>query len=163
MLKKTFNAICIALIAALLLFQAGAAFADTDRITFPDRELISVPLSAFTVNGTAYVGVLAVDKAMTLKSATLQCVVIPVDADGTSTLALTNYDISATTGDNMLSTATVDCEALTALTQSDLTLSATAADLVLANGDFLYVTLVNNSAAMTNWEGAVLTLEVDVQ
>jgi hypothetical protein len=75
------------------------------------------------------------------------------------TFALANYDSSATTADNLLSTATVDLEGLTNNTVADLTPTATGADLVLADGDYVYATVISNNADMTGATGGVLTLE----
>lgn len=125
-------------------------------------ERISVALPLFTVNGTAHGGIFVVHGALRIMAISVCCEVIPADPDGLATLAVENYDLSATADDNLLSTATVDMEALTAQTSSDLTLTSTTADLTLADGDFIHATLVNDSAAMTNWAGAVLTIEYEL-
>ncbi len=122
----------------------------------------SVPLGA-TANTTTYTGVFIAHRAMTITKASIAYVAKPASSAGTVTFALTNYDLSATTDDNLLSTATIDLEGLTNKTTTDLTLTETGADLVLADGDYLYATIVSNNADMTGATGGVLTLEYTLQ
>ena len=112
-----------------------------------------------TANTTQYTGVFAVSRAMTITGARVAFQAAPASTSGTVTIALTNYDLSATTDDNLLSAATFDLETLTAKNSTALTLSATATDLVLAAGDYVYVTIISNNADMTGALGGVLTLE----
>jgi len=122
------------------------------------KHYVSVPL-AITANATAYTGVFVAHRAMTITKASVAFVAKPASTGGGVTLALSNYDLSATTSDNLLSTATIDLEGLTNLTASDLTLTSTAADKVLADGDFVYVTIISDNADMTGGTGGVLTIE----
>lgn len=128
-----------------------------------ERKKVSAPLPALTANSTVRAGLLCVQESCRIMAISIACHTIPVDADGTCTIAITNYDISGTPADdNLLSTATVDLEALVAKTTSDLTLTATVADLVLEDGDYVFASLVNNSAAIdTNMAGAVCTIEYE--
>lgn len=127
-----------------------------------ERKKVSVPLPALTANTTVYQGLLVIQEKVRVMAISIAAQTKPADADGTCTLAITNYDISAAAGDNLLSAATVDLEALTNLTASDLTLTATVADLILDDGDYVYASLVNNSAAIdTNMAGGVVTIEYE--
>jgi hypothetical protein len=126
------------------------------------KHYVSVPLTT-TANTTSQTGVFVAQRGMTITKASIAYVGKPASAAGTVTLALANYDLSATTSDNLLSAATVDLEGLTNFTASDLTLTATAADLVLADGDYIYATIVSNNVDMSGGTGGVLTLEYTLQ
>ena len=129
---------------------------------FPDGvvQVISVPLTV-TANATKYTGVLAVQRNVDVKKLSVCFQGVPVSSDGTVTLAVSNYDASASTSDNLISTSTVSLESLSNYTPSDLTLTTTVADLLLSDGDFVYATVVSNNADMTGANGGVLTMEVD--
>lgn len=118
----------------------------------------SAPLTC-TANTTVNCGVLVAQRAMVITKISVAFVTPPASSAGTVTLALKNYDLSATTDDNLLSTATVDLEALTAKTASNLTVTTTAADLTLAAGDYVYAAIVSNNADMTASSGGVITIE----
>lgn len=128
------------------------------------RQSVSVPLPAFTANSTVYAGLLPVTRAMRITKISLGVHTLPVDADGTCLLSITNYDLSATADDNLLSAASVNLESESvAKSGEELALTATAADLVLAAGDFIFATLVNNSAAIdTAMVGGVIHIEYDL-
>jgi hypothetical protein len=125
------------------------------------KQYTSVPLT-LTANATAITGVFVAQRAMTITKGSIAFAVKPASAAGTITLALANYDLSATADDNLLSAATIDLEALTAKTASDLTLTATGADLVLAAGDYVYATIVSNNVDAVGG-GGVITLEYTLQ
>lgn len=127
-----------------------------------ERKKVSVALPALTANATVRLGLFVVQEKVRIMAISIAAHTKPADADGVCTIAVTNYDVSATAEDNLLSTATVDLEALTNQTASDLTLTATAADLVLDDGDYVFASLVNNSAAIdTNMAGGVATIEYE--
>lgn len=142
--------------------KANMAAATGELTGAGPKHYVSVPLGA-TANATTYTGVFVAHRAMTITKASVAFVAVPASTLGTATLALTNYDLSATTDDNLLSTATIDLEGLTNKTASDLTLTATSADLVLADGDYVYATIISNNADMTGGTGGVLTLEYTLQ
>lgn len=118
-------------------------------------------LPTFTANSTARVALLAVTRPIRVVRIDVVAYTIPSDADGTCTIQVINYDLSATTEDELA--AAWNTEGLTAKTPTSLTLTATAADLILAEGDCIYAVLVNNSAAIdTNWAAAGATIEYEV-
>jgi hypothetical protein len=140
----------------------GGTLAVTGELTGTGPKFYaSVPIS-LTANATTSTGVFVAHRAMTITKASVAFVTKPGSAAGTITFALANYDLSATTDDNLLSTATIDLEGLTAKTTTDLTLTTTAADKVLADGDFIYATIVSNNADATGG-GGVLTIEYTLQ
>ena len=77
-------------------------------------------------------------------------------AGGTNTLAIDNYDKSATAARNVLSTTNIDPTTITAKTGLKLTLSATASNLYMDEGDVLNFTLVCGTMT-TDGEGLSLT------
>jgi len=122
------------------------------------RGSVSVELSQFTANTTVYVPIMAVPTDITIDKVYLAARVIPVDADGTCTVRVVNYDVSATADDEIV--AAWDAEGLTAKTSTSMTVITTDSINALSATDYLYVELTNNSAAIdTNWEDAVLTIE----
>lgn len=133
--------------------MAGTKFASGST------QVVSVPLTV-TANSTVYTGVLAVQRDVNVSKASVAFKSAPVSSNGTVTLALSNYDASASAADNLLSTATVSLESLSDNTPSDLTLTSTSGDLQLSDGDYVYVTAVSNNSDMTGGTGGVLTLEV---
>lgn len=119
-----------------------------------------VNLPVFSPNATVYVGLLDVPGPIRVVRIIVSAYIIPDDADGTTTIQIINYDLSATTEDELA--AAWNAEGLTAKTGTSLTLTATAADLILAEGDTVYAVLVNNSAAInTNWAAASVTIEYE--
>jgi hypothetical protein len=134
----------------------------TDMAGDAKRHSVSFNLPAFVANNTVRVGLLCcpTGKVITIKSAMLSAYTIPVDADGTCTVRLVNYDVSATTDDEVV--AAWDAEGLVAKTATGLVV-ITAADVnKMEEDDYLYLEMVNNSVAIdTPWAGAVLTLEYE--
>lgn len=130
----------------------------------PARQSVSVPLPALTANNAVVVGLLPVDRAIRITKIAIACTTIPVDADGTCLLAISNHDKSGSADDNLLGAATFDLEGISAAKETEaLTLTATAADLILAAGDFVFATLTSDSAAIdTNMAGASLVIEFDI-
>lgn len=125
------------------------------------RNHVSIPIYA-TANATVTFGELAAQRAITIKGISVTFHTKPTSALGTVTLAVTNYDLSATADDNLLNAATYDLEGLTNKTTVDLTLTATTADLSLSDGDFIYCQIVSNNADMTGGTGGVLTVEYTI-
>ena len=129
----------------------------------PSRQYASVAIPDLTPNTTGRVGLLAVQQALKVTKISIASYNAPADADGGMTLAITNYDQSATADDNLLGAATFDLESLTAKESEALALTATAADLILAANDFVFADFVNDSAAIdTNLGGAVIVIEYDL-
>lgn len=128
------------------------------------RQSVSVDIGVFTANATRRVGLLAVTRAIRITKIAIAIHTLPADADGAMTLAITNYDSSATADDNLLTAATENLKTLTvAKVAEDLVLTATAADLVLGAGDYVFASLVHDAAAIdTNMAGAVVTIEFDL-
>lgn len=127
------------------------------------NEIVAVPINVLTANTTVIQGCLAISKATRIVGIQIAAHVAPIDADGDSTLAITNYDLSATTDDNLLAAATFDLETLTAKNAEALSLTTTLADLILAAGDYVFASLVNSSAAIdTAMVGAVLLFELEI-
>jgi len=87
--------------------------------------------------------------------------VVPA-AGGTNTLAISNYDKSATTARNVLSTTNIDPTVLTLNQGLQLTLSTTVASLMMDQGDLLNCTLVTGNPMTTDGEGYVLTVVINV-
>lgn len=135
---------------------------DIDSIDF-EKAIYTVPFSLVT-NTTTIGGVAAISRAVRVTKISLCMFVIPIDADGTATLAVHSYDASANADDNLLGSATFDLETFTTVKESqNLTLSSTAADLILAAGDYIHMEVVGSSAAIdTDMEGAVLTVECEI-
>lgn len=126
------------------------------------RKVVSVPLPNGTANTTVNTGILAVARPIKVTRISVCAFTIPVDADGTLTLEVLNYDSSANAADTQMAAA-FNLETLTTAKESqDLTLTATAADLLLDAGDYLYAALVSNSAAIdTAMAGAVVSIEYE--
>lgn len=82
-------------------------------------------------------------------------------AGGTNTFAVDNYDKSATTARNALSTTNIDPTTVTAKQGLQLTLTTTLANLVMDEGDVLNFTLVCGTMT-TDGEGYALTTVVHV-
>lgn len=125
------------------------------------RQIISVPITA-VANVTTTTAAFVVTRGMTVKAISVAFHTKPASSSGAVTLAVTNYDLGATTDDNLLSTSTVDLEALTDKTASDLTLTVTGPDLDLADGDFVFCQVVSDNVDMTAGLGGVLTFEVEI-
>lgn len=84
------------------------------------------------------------------------------------TLAIENYDKSATAGANLLSATNFDMETLTAKQGTQLTLSTTLANRMMDEGDTLWATLTTGATEVTAGQGISITLvlrgpEVDPQ
>lgn len=127
-----------------------------------ENQFIAVPLKDFVANTTVLQGCFPVNKAMRIVNIWVAALVVPIDADGDHTLAITNYDLSATTDDNLLVAATFDMESLTAKNSEALALTATSADLILAAGDMVHAALVNNTGAIdTDMVGGTLLFEIE--
>lgn len=116
---------------------------------------------ALVVNGATYktVQFIAPCNGCLLKELWTSSVV--AIAGGTDTLAISNYDKSATTALNVLSTANIDPTTITALTGLQLTLSATLSNLIMDEGDVLNATLVCGTMS-TAGEGLSLQVVVFV-
>lgn len=82
-------------------------------------------------------------------------------AGGTSTLAVSNYDASANSARNVLSTTNIDLTTIPAVEGLKLTLSTTKTNLMMDEGDVLNFTLVCGTQT-TNGEGLVMTAIVIV-
>ena len=96
----------------------------------------------------------------------LTAVVVPDYAS--VTLAFENYDKSATTGNNLLSTTNYNVESLTAKQGTQMTLSATQANREMDEGDVIWTTLTVGATEVTAGEGISVTLvlqgpEIDPQ
>jgi hypothetical protein len=126
------------------------------------RKVVSVSLPNGTPNTTVNTGVLAVARPMKVTRISVCAFTIPVDADGTLTLQVFNYDSSADATRSLMSAA-FNLETLTAAKKSqDMTLTATSADLLLDPGDYIYAAIVSNSAAIdTPMAGAVVSIEYE--
>lgn len=104
---------------------------------------VSVPLGApLLVDGATYkhaLFVAPVDGCYILEGWVANAVAI---AGGTNTLAFDNYDASANSARNVLSTTNIDPTAITANEGLKLTLSTTEANRLMDEGDVLNATLV---------------------
>lgn len=119
-------------------------------------------LPDFSANGTIRSAIMDLTRPIRVVRIAVSAYTIPSDADGTATIQIINYDLSATTEDELA--AAWNAEGLTAKTATSLTLTATAADLILAEGDTIYAVMVNNSAAIdTQWAAASVTIEYEVR
>ena len=116
--------------------------------------VIQSTAASTTYETTLYVGIAGADIFVIAGSYCLQ--VVPNYA--TSTLALENYDSSATADDNLLTTATVDLEDDTAQTAVALALTATTADRVISSGDQIHATVVIGATEVTAGKGLGITL-----
>jgi hypothetical protein len=126
----------------------GAATVTIYDLGNPTRLVMTVPLG-FTHSVATVTGCLAVTQTMQVRSISVASTIKPADADGTITLAISNYDSSVTTDDNLLVAATFDLESIaTAKIAEDLALTATGADLIVENGDFIYATVTSNGATI---------------
>jgi hypothetical protein len=121
------------------------------------QQAITVPLGPhLLVDGKTYKGVVFVAPCDGCVIKELHASASVAIAGGTDTLAVDNYDKSATTARNVLSTATIDPTSITALQGVQLTLSSTAANLLMDAGDVLNYTLVCGTMT-TDGEGLSLT------
>jgi len=127
------------------------------------KHYVSVPLLSTAAATTARTGVFIAHRACTITKGSISFVAFPGSSAGTCVFTLGNYDLSATTSDNLLSTTNIDVKAKTAYTTIDLTLTSTSADKVLADGDYVYASLVNDNSDATAGTGGVLTLEYTLQ
>ncbi len=134
---------------------------DVEGISSAEAKTISIVMPLVTVNGTKNFGIFAVSRAIRINKISIASVTKPADADGVITLAIKNYDLSATTDDNLLVAATFNLEGLTAKNSEDLSLTATVADLILAVGDMIHGSIVNDSAAIETDLTGVLTIEYE--
>lgn len=124
------------------------------------KHVITVPMPTLPVNDTKYVGVMAVPAGVSIiiTKVVLSAQTIPVDADGTCLVSLTNYDSGSTTDDVLV--AAWDAEGLVAKVGTQMTVIVAGDINTIAENDFLYVTLVNNSAVIDqDWLGACMTIE----
>jgi len=134
------------------------------------RELVSVPLPAFTANGTAPFFILAVSEhpvgngkeRFVLKKLSYGTRTVGVDTDGT--MLLNVFKKRGTTATQLVTSFSV--EGLTADDDANVPFDAgiTKADRTLQGGDVLYGSLVNNSAAIDTNPAAfaqALTVELD--
>lgn len=85
----------------------------------------------------------------------LKAVAAVAIAGGTSTLAIDNYDKSATTARNLLSTTNIDPTTITAKMGFELTLTTTEANKWMDEGDTINFTLVCGTMT-TDGEGLML-------
>ena len=126
----------------------------TSNLVYISGNLVPITAASTTYEMTLYVGIAGSDIFLTAGSYCVQ--VVPNYA--TSTLALENYDSSATTDDNLLSTATVDLEDDTAQTAVALTLTTTAADRVISSGDQIHATVAIGATEVAAGKGIGITL-----
>ena len=151
--------------AFLLRFFGGAAevfsfAATTGELIGPGpKHYVSVPVLAPAGALTTVTGVFIAHRACTITGGKLVFLAYPSSAASDYTFALTNYDLSATADDNLLSTATITLDAGVAKTATDLVLTVTGADLVLAAGDNIRATIICANADGVAGTGGVLTLE----
>ncbi|RKY68950.1 MAG: hypothetical protein DRQ02_02635 [Candidatus Latescibacterota bacterium] len=106
---------------------------------------VSVPLGApLLVDGTTYVGPVFIAPCDGCLIKELWVTASVLMAGGTNTLAFDNYDASANSARNALSTTNVDPTAVPAMAKEGmkLTLSATETNLYMDEGDVLNFTLV---------------------
>ncbi len=94
------------------------------------------------VNGATYRGVVFVAPCDGCQIKELWVGAAVAIAGGTDTLAVDNYDKSATAARNALSTTNIDPTTVTALQGLQLTLSTTESNLLMDEGDVLNFTLV---------------------
>ncbi len=124
------------------------------------QKLVSVPLVAKTTPSTTYkIGVFTAPcDGWYIKEVWFSDVVAPDYA--TTTLALDNYDKSATTARNVLAATNQDIDgaATTAKQGLKLTLSNTQANLMMDEGDMLNATVVVGATEMLAGEGLQLTV-----
>jgi hypothetical protein len=142
---------------------AGTATITGELTGAGPKHYLSVPLNSTAGATTAYTGVIAVQRGMTITKASVAFWTYPGSSAGTCVFTLTNHDASGGADDNLLNAANVDIKAKAAHSVTDLTLTATGADLVLAAGDAVYATCVNDNGDATAGVGGVLTLEYTLQ
>ena len=121
----------------------------------------SVTIAA-TKNDTVHFGVFIAQRPVTINKISVAFYAKPSSASGTVLLKVQNYDLSATTDDNLLSTATFDLETLTSRQSKALTLTSTSADLILGSGDFIWIEIASNNTDMIGGTGGVITVEYTV-
>lgn len=126
------------------------------------QQAVTVPMGApLLVDGTTYKGVAFVAPCNGCQIKELWYTAAVAMAGGTDTLAVSNYDKSASSARNALSTATVDPTGVTALKGTQLTLTSTGTDLLMDEGDVLNFTLVCGTMS-TDGQGYALTAIVIV-
>jgi len=121
------------------------------------QRIVSVPLGApLLVDGTTYKGAAFVAPCGGCYIKELWLSAAVAIAGGTNTLAIDNYDASANSARNVLSTTNVDPTGVTAKEGTKLTLSTTKSNLYMDEGDVLNYTLTCGTMT-TDGEGYVLT------
>jgi hypothetical protein len=121
------------------------------------QQVITVPLGPpLLVDSATYKGVAFIAPCNGCQVKEIWIAASVKIASGTNTLAIDNYDKSATTARNVQSAATIDPDTVTALQGTKLTLSATAGNLIMDEGDVLNYTLVAGTQT-TAGQGYALT------
>jgi hypothetical protein len=120
--------------------------------------VIAGVLNNGTGTGDIFTGILVVPHKLTITKAW-----ICFEAVTNYTFKLTNYDLSATTADNLLDTTSIVLDSDEAgndpYTCTVLNLTHTEADLQVDEGDYIFITIKGGSAGNTAGTGGVFTLE----
>jgi hypothetical protein len=126
-----------------------------------NTRVLNVPLTC-TGADTVLIGVISVNRAITITEASVAFSQYPSSAPTTVSIKLQNWDASAGASDALLAAAVVIDTAFAAGDngyQKDLTLTATPADLVLANGDRVEAQVIATSTIVANsCQGGVLSV-----
>ncbi len=126
------------------------------------QQIVTVPMGPpLLVDGATYKGVAFVAPCDGCQIKELWYTASVAMAGGTDTLAIDNYDKSASAARNVLSTSNIDPTGVTALKGTQLTLSSTAANLLMDEGDVLNFTLVCGTMT-TDGQGYALSAVVIV-
>ena len=143
-----------------LLPQVGEG--DVPAPTHGIQRMLTVPLGApLLVNATTYKNAIFVAPCDGCYIKELWITAAVAIAGGTNTLAVDNYDASANSARNVLSTTNIDPTTVTAKEGLQLTLSSTDTNLYMDEGDVINATLVCGTMT-TPGEGYVVTAIVIV-
>jgi hypothetical protein len=123
------------------------------------QQVFSVPLVTKTAASTTYkVGCfVAPSDGWYIEDAFVSAIVVP-SYTGAVTLALENYDKSATTAKNPDAASTEDLKALTLKQGKQIALSTTQDNRMMDEGDTINATVTVGATEATAGEGLVLTL-----
>lgn len=108
--------------------------------------MITRPISV-TANSTVTFDGFSVGRAMNIKRISVSAQTKPIDADGTTLLNISNHDADAPADDTLLAAA-FDLESLADQVSQNIPLTLVEADLQLAAGDSVFMSTVNDSAAI---------------
>jgi len=135
----------------------GETDGGTGKASVGIQRIVSVPLGPpLLVDGTTYKQAVFVAPCDGCYIKEIWISAAVAIAGGTNTLAVDNYDASANSARNVLSTTNMNPTTVTAKEGKKLTLTSTLSDRIMDEGDVLNATLVCGTMT-TDGEGYVMT------